>query len=58
MMMVLIWLLNHHLPVCEAGFALVYASLAFLSRREPAHFAAYVAAALLAATLAVCAALV
>ena len=53
----LIWFLNHHLPVIEAGFALVYGSLAIFSWRNRRHAIAYAAAAVLAITLATCAAL-
>lgn len=56
--LLLIWFLNHHLPLCETGFALVYASLAILSRRDRAHAVAYGVAAGLAVVLAACAALV
>lgn len=50
-------LLKHPVPVCYAGFALVYLSLAIRSRHDWMHAAAYGAGAILAVTLAACAAL-
>jgi len=55
--LVLVWFLNHHLPLCEAGFALVYGSLAIVSWRHRCHAIAYATAAILAITLAACEAL-
>ena len=51
-------LLNHPVPVCEGGLALVYLSLAILSRRNWTHAAAYAAGPILAMTLAACSVLV
>jgi hypothetical protein len=53
----LVWLLHHHLPLCEAGFALVYGALSILSWRHRPHAVAYGTAAILAVALATCAAL-
>lgn len=51
------WFLNHHLPICEAGIAMVYLALAILSWRHRAHSIAYAAASVVAIILATCAAL-
>jgi hypothetical protein len=52
----LLFLLKHHLAICEGGIALVYLSLAILSRSHRPHAVAYAAAAILAIILAACAA--
>lgn len=50
-------LLNHPVAACYAGFALIDLSLAIRLRHDRWHAASYAAAALLAITLATCAAL-
>jgi hypothetical protein len=55
MLLLLLWLLNHHLPLCELGFGLVYGTLAALFwRSSRAHALAYAGAMLLALMLAAC----
>ncbi len=51
-------LLKHPVPVCYGGLALVYLSLAILSRHNWTHAVAYGAGAALAITLAASAVLV
>ena len=50
-------LLKYPVPVCEGGLALVYLSLAILSRHNWTHAIAYGIGAALAMTLAACAVL-
>jgi hypothetical protein len=52
----LMFLLKHHLAICEGGIALVYLALAILSWRHRSHAVAYATAAVLAIILAACAA--